>query len=222
MAHHWEILFRTILVYVLMIVTFRLMGKREVGELSVFDLVVTIMLAEIASMAIENTQDHLFHTLIPIIAIVVLQIIFSYISLKSKRFRDMIDGRPTIIINKGKIDEKAMKKQRYNFDDLLVQLREKDIRNISDVEFAILESTGKLSVFKKEPKQKKNKKQVQGDITMPLIVDGVIQEENLQRIEKTADWLKTELKKTGAPEIREISFCSYDQGKIYFDKNSTE
>lgn len=216
MAHHWEILFRTVLLYLLIIVTFRLMGKREVGELSVIDLVVTIMLAEIASMAIENTNDHLIHTLIPIIAIVILQILFSFISLKSKRFRDLLDGRPSIIINKGTIDEKEMKKQRYNFDDLLVQLREKDIRNISDVEFAILEPSGKLSVFKKEPQKKK--KSTQGDITMPLIIDGVIQEENLRRINKTSFWLRQELKKQGAPEIKKISFCSYDQGEFYIDK----
>ncbi|WP_053367254.1 DUF421 domain-containing protein [Bacillus sp. FJAT-27245] len=216
MAHHWEILFRTVLLYLLIIVTFRLMGKREVGELSVFDLVVTIMLAEIASMAIENTNDHLIHTLIPIIAIVFLQILFSFFSLKSKKFRDLLDGRPSIIINKGTIDEKAMKKQRYNFDDLLVQLREKNIRNISDVEFAILEPSGKLSVFKKEDQKKK--KSSQGDITMPLIIDGVIQEENLRRINKTSFWLRQELKKQGAPEIRKISFCSYDQGEFYIDK----
>ncbi|RDU35079.1 hypothetical protein DRW41_20070 [Neobacillus piezotolerans] len=217
MAHHWEILFRTVLLYLLIIVTFRLMGKREVGELSVIDLVVTIMLAEIASMAIENTDDHLIHSLIPIFAIVILQILFSFISLKSKRFRDLLDGRPSIIINRGTIDEKTMKKQRYNFDDLLVQLREKNIRNISDVEFAILESSGKLSVFKKEP-QKKKKKSSQGDITMPLIIDGVIQEENLRRINKTSFWLRQELKKQGASEIKKISFCSYDQGEFYIDK----
>ncbi|WP_059171258.1 DUF421 domain-containing protein [Bacillus sp. FJAT-27445] len=218
MAHHWEILFRTILLYLLIIVTFRLMGKREVGELSVIDLVVTIMLAEIASMAIENTNDHLIHTLIPIIAIVTLQIVFAFISLKSKRFRDLIDGRPSIIINKGTIDEKTMKKQRYNFDDLLVQLREKNIRNISDVEFAILEPSGKLSVFKKEPPGKKKKNAPEGDITMPLIIDGIIQEENLKRINKTSFWLRQELKKQGAPEIRKISFCSYDRGDLYIDK----
>ncbi|WP_409270781.1 DUF421 domain-containing protein [Neobacillus sp. SCS-31] len=217
MAHHWEILFRTILIYFLIIVTFRLMGKREVGELSVFDLVVTIMLAELSSMAIENTSDHLIHTLIPVISIVSMQILFSFLSLKSKRFRDLLDGRPSIIINRGTIDEKTMKKQRYNFDDLLVQLREKNIRNISDVEFAILEPSGKLSVFTKESPGKK-KKSSQGDITMPLIIDGIIQEENLRRINKTSFWLRQELKKQGAPEIRKISFCSYDQGEFYIDK----
>ncbi|OCA91229.1 hypothetical protein A8F94_05045 [Bacillus sp. FJAT-27225] len=218
---HWEILFRTLLLYLLILVTFRLMGKREIGELSVLDLVVFIMLAEIASMAIENTNDSIFHSIIPMMGLVGIQIVFAYVSLKSKWFRDLIDGRPTIIINKGKIDEKAMKKQRYNFDDLLVQLREKDIRNISDVEFAILETTGKLSVFKKEPKGNAKRDHSQGDITMPLIIDGNVQEENLKRIKKTKDWLLDELKRKGGMEIGKISFCSYDRGKLYVDEKDS-
>ncbi|ALC89821.1 hypothetical protein AM500_08585 [Bacillus sp. FJAT-18017] len=217
---HLELLLRTIFLYLVILITFRLMGKREIGELSVLDLVVFIMLAEIASMAIENTADSIFHSLIPMLGLVGIQIVFAYVSLKSKWFRDLIDGRPTIIINKGNIDEKAMKKQRYNFDDLLVQLREKDIRNISDVEFAILETSGKLSVFKKEPKGNGKRDHSKGDITMPLIIDGNIQEENLRRINKSKDWLLEELNKKGDLQVKDISFCSYDQGKMYVDINN--
>ena len=114
----------------------------------------------------------------------IIQIIMARLSLKSKKFRDIVDGSPTIIINKGQIDEKAMRKQRYNFDDLLQQLREKDVRNIADVEFAILEPSGKLSVFEKE-----NNK-MDGEITLPLIIDGTIQKDHLHRINKTEDWLR--------------------------------
>ncbi|WP_231505664.1 DUF421 domain-containing protein [Bacillus sp. EB01] len=216
---HLELLLRTIFLYLVILITFRLMGKREIGELSVLDLVVFIMLAEIASMAIENTEDSIFHSLIPMLGLVGIQIVFAYVSLKSKWFRDLIDGRPTIIINKGNIDEKAMKKQRYNFDDLLVQLREKDIRNISDVEFAILETSGKLSVFKKEPKGNGKRDHSKGDLTMPLIIDGNIQEENLRRINKSKDWLLEELNKKSDLQLKEVSFCSYDQGKLYVDIN---
>ena len=119
----------------------------------------------------------------------IIQIFIARLSLKSKKFRDIVDGSPTIIINKGQIDEKAMRKQRYNFDDLLQQLREKDVRNIADVEFAILEPSGKLSVFEKE-----NNK-MDGDITLPLIIDGTIQKDHLQRIDKTEDWLRKKLKR---------------------------
>ena len=141
---------RTIFLYLLILIIFRLMGKREIGELSVFDLVVNIMIAEMAVMAIEETTTVMLHSVASIIVLMMIQITMARLSLKSKKFRDIVDGSPTIIINQGKIDEKAMRQQRYNFDDLLQQLREKDIHNIADVEFAILEPSGKLSVFEKD------------------------------------------------------------------------
>jgi uncharacterized membrane protein YcaP (DUF421 family) len=203
------IILRTLLLYFLILVIFRLMGKREIGELSVFDLVVNIMIAEMAVMAIDEANFNLFHAVMPILLLMVIQITLARLSLKSKKFRDLVDGSPTIIINKGLIDEKAMRKQRYNFDDLLQQLREKDIRNIADVEFAILEPSGKLSVFEKETKE--------GDMTLPLIIDGEIQKDHLQRINKTELWLRQELKKRGYTEIKKISFCSFQYGQFYID-----
>jgi uncharacterized membrane protein YcaP (DUF421 family) len=189
------------------------MGKREIGELSILDLVVFIMIAEMAAVAIEDTKDPLSHTIVPMLVLMFIQILFAVISLKSKRFRDFVDGKPTIIINQGKIDEQAMRKQRYNFDDLLIQLREKNIRRISDVEFAILEASGKLSVFEKEKKPNAN----EGDMTIPLIIDGFINEDNLTRIQKNNLWLRQELKKLGYRDIKKISFCSYENGKFYVD-----
>jgi uncharacterized membrane protein YcaP (DUF421 family) len=208
------ILFRTIVLYLLILIIFRIMGKREIGELSILDLVVFIMIAEMAVIAIEDTKDPLFHTIFPMLLLMFIQILFAVISLKSKRFRDFVDGRPTIIINQGKIDEQAMRKQRYNFDDLLMQLREKDIRRISDVEFAILEASGKLSVFEKE---KNSNQPMEGDITVPLIIDGVINEDNLSRMGKTNLWLRQELKKLGYQDIKKISFCSFENGKFFID-----
>ncbi|WP_419956065.1 YetF domain-containing protein [Neobacillus niacini] len=209
------IILRTIFFYVLILIIFRLMGKREIGELSILDLVVFIMIGELAIVAIDNPKQSVTLTSAAMILLMIIQILMAKISLKSKRFRDLIDGKPTIIINRGKIDEDAMRKQRYNFDDLLTQLREKDIRSIADVEFAILESSGSLSVIEKmnnpngEPKE--------GDITIPLIIDGAVEEENLQRINKTNFWLRQELKKLGYRDIRQISFCSYENGKFFVD-----
>ena len=121
------ILFRTLFLYSVILLIFRLMGKREIGELSILDFVVYIMIAEMASLAIENTKDPLINTLLPIIILVVVQITMAILSLKSKKFRDIVDGKPTVIINNGKIDEKAMRAQRYNFDDLLLQLDRKSV-----------------------------------------------------------------------------------------------
>lgn len=215
MEEYLVIISRTILFYILILVIFRFMGKREIGELSILDLVVFIMIAEMAVVAIEDLKLPVMHTVLPMVILMMIQLTLAIISLKSKRFRDLIDGRPTVIIKNGKIDEGAMRKQRYNFDDLLLQLREKNIRSIADVEFAILEPSGKLSVLEKDSKK-------DGDMTIPLIVDGAVQEENLKRIDKTNFWLRQELKKKGYPDVKIISFCSFEGGQFFVDKIDEE
>jgi uncharacterized membrane protein YcaP (DUF421 family) len=126
--------------------------------------------------------------------------------------RNFIDGKPSIIIENGKINEHEMKRQRYNFNDLLVQLRDKNIKNVADVEFAILESSGRLSVFEKD--QQSGEK---GNLNLPFIIDGIIQEEHLLHEHKTTEWLKTELAKLGYSNLDKISYCSYDNGKFFID-----
>ncbi|MEW8972331.1 DUF421 domain-containing protein [Mesobacillus jeotgali] len=216
MEHYFIILFRTVLLYLLILLIFRLMGKREIGELSILDLVVYIMIAEMASLAIENTKDPLVNTLLPISVLVIIQITLAMLSLKSKKFRDIVDGKPTIIINDGKIDEKAMRSQRYNFDDLLLQLREKDVGDIADVEYAILEPSGTLSIFQKNQGEQEGQ-QDSSSLALPLIIDGEVQEDNLGMIDKSSSWLLEQLSKQGYKDPGEISFCSYQNGKFYID-----
>jgi uncharacterized membrane protein YcaP (DUF421 family) len=204
---------RTLFLYFLILLIFRIMGKREIGELSILDLVVFIMIGEMAVIAIEKTEDPLLHTVVPMLVLMIIQILFALLSLKSETFRELVDGKPTIIINKGKIDEEAMRKQRYNFDDLLVQLREKNVKNVADVEFAILEPSGKLSVFEKEKGKKK-----QPSLALPLIKDGVIQEEHLALIDQTNLWLRQQLRKRGYKDIKKISYCTYEDGIFYIDE----
>ncbi|WP_335869236.1 DUF421 domain-containing protein [Bacillus sp. 2205SS5-2] len=204
------IVIRTFFLYATILTIFRLMGKREIGELSILDLVVFIMIAELAVLAIEQPTTPLVQALIPMILLLVIQIITAWISLKSKKFRELMDGTPTVIINRGKIDERAMRKQRYNFDDLLLQLREKDIDNVAEVDFAILEPSGKLSVFQKKEEDEKS-------ITLPLILDGIIQESHLATIERTSFWLRKELKERGFTNIKAISFCSFQGGEFYIE-----
>ncbi|MDF2858483.1 MAG: rane protein, partial [Neobacillus sp.] len=196
-------------------IIFRIMGKREIGELSILDLIVFVMIAEMAVVAIENPKKSILETVVPMFLLMIVQISLANVSLKSKKFRDLVDGQPTVIINKGKIDEHAMRKQRYNFDDLMTQLREKDIRSIADVEFAILESSGSLSVIEKQMNNNGDPKD--GDITIPIIIDGAIEEDNLKRINKTNLWLRQELKKLGYKDVKKISFCSYENGKFFVD-----
>lgn len=203
---------RTVLLYVVVLIIFRVMGKREIGELSILDLVVFIMIAEMAVMAIENPKDPLLYSILPMLTLLIIQIGLAIWSLKSNRMRNFIDGKPSIIIENGKINEHEMKRQRYNFNDLLVQLRDKNIKNVADVEFAILESSGRLSVFQKD--QQSGEK---GNLNLPFIIDGVIQEEHLLHEHKTTEWLRTELKKRGYSNLDKISYCSYDNGKFFID-----
>lgn len=213
MEEVFTIILRTLFFYALIILIFRAMGKREIGELSILDLVVYIMIAELAVVAIEDMNKNLFNAFLPMVVLMTVQIVLALISLKSKSFRDVVEGKPIVIINKGKIDEREMRKQRYNFDDLLLQLREQNVRNIADVEFAILETSGKLTVFEKD---KQN-----GGITIPLIIDGAIQDKNLERIEKTQLWLRQELRKRGYKDTKNISFCSFQNGEFFIDMNDT-
>ena len=203
---------RTVLLYVVVLIIFRVMGKREIGELSILDLVVFIMIAEMAVMAIENPKDPLLYSILPMLTLLIIQIGLAIWSLKSNRMRNFIDGKPSIIIENGKINEHEMKRQRYNFNDLLVQLRDKNIKNVADVEFAILESSGRLSVFEKD--QQSGEK---GNLNLPFIIDGVIQEEHLLHEHKTTEWLRAELKKRGYSNLDKISYCSYDNGKFFID-----
>lgn len=211
MEIYFKIIFRTLILYILIFIILRLMGKREIGELSILDVVVFIMIAEMAALAIEKNDTPILQTIIPIVLLTAIQIFSAFLSLKSQRFRHFMDGRPTVIINEGQIDENAMRSQRYNFDDLLLQLREKDIKDIADVDFAILETSGKLSVIKKD---KKNKN---GEITIPLIMDGIIQHDNLAKKNRDENWLIKQLKKRGYHNIEDISFCSFQQGKFFID-----
>ncbi len=129
--------------------------------------------------------------------------------------REIVDGKPSLIIKEGQVDEHEMKKQRYNFDDLLTQLRENNIRSLNEVEFGILETTGKLSIIKKEEDSENTPIQM----IMPLILDGKILEDNLEKMDKTTFWLRQELKKVGFKEIKNISFCTLNEdGTLYVDE----
>jgi len=209
----WTIVFRTVLVYIIILFIFRLMGKREIGELSILDLVVFIMLAEIAVFSVEEPSESFMHAFVPMIVLLIIQRGSALISLKSQSFREMVDGKPSMIIREGKIDEREMRKQRYNFDDLMQQLRENGTEKISDVDFAVLEPSGKLSVFENQGNSGEK-----GFIT-PLIADGKVQHENLKQNEKDEEWLIKELHKRGYENPKQISFLTVDnQNKWYIDE----
>ncbi|WP_369902489.1 DUF421 domain-containing protein [Bacillus manliponensis] len=205
-----EIGFRTVLLYFVMLIIFRIMGKREIGELSILDLVVFIMLGELGIVAIIDYDKSLWLQLLPMFVIVIIQIALAKLSLKSEKIRHLIDGEPAIIVCDGKIDENQMRKQRYNMDDLLMQLREEGIGDIRDVQYAILEASGKLSVFHKVSDHPVH-------FTLPLIIDGEIQGRHLEMIDQSETWLYKKLSELGYNKIGEISYCTFQDGEFFVD-----
>lgn len=206
------VLERTILFYVIITLLYRFMGKREVGQLGIVDLIVSILIAELAAMSIDNRDENIFLSIIPIIALVAIQIWMSYISLKNAKVRDAFDGTPSVMINRGIVNFKEMVRQRYNIDDLLTQLREQGIRSIEEVDYAILESSGKLSVFTKHNGRF-------GDYPLPLILDGVIQPETLTQIKKTENWINQTLKDEHV-ELENVFYAFYKDKSLYVIKQS--
>lgn len=206
------VLYRTILFYIIITVLYRFMGKREVGQLGIVDLIVSILIAELAAISIDNRDESIFLSIIPIVVLVLIQIGMAYYSLKNAKVRDAFDGTPSVMIDRGIINFKEMVKQRYNIDDLLTQLREQHVRSIEEVDYAVLETSGKLSVF-----TKKNKKT--GDYPLPLILDGDIQIETLEAIAKTREWLEKILLEKNLL-LEDIFYAFYKEKDIFIIKKS--
>jgi len=204
---------RTLFLYGLIILIFRLMGKREVGELSLLDLIVFLMIAEVAVFAIEDPYMNMMQAAFPMLLLMTLQIILSWVAIKNKWFRDIVDGTPSVLIRHGQLMKAEMRKNRYNIDDLMQQLRDKDIFDLQDVEFAILEPSGILTVLKKGKKE--------GELSLPLVMDGQIQYDHLKRIQKDEQWLHSELKKEGYSSIKDIFFCSFEDGRWFISRDNT-
>ena len=209
------IIFRTCFGFLLLVIAMKLMGKREIGQLSVFDFLIVLSIADIMIIGIENYNENIWFFVLPMIVIVILQKIIALIALKWPWFREKVDGKERIIICKGKILAKEMKKEKYNMSDLYTQLREKNVRSIEEVEYAILETNGNLSVFTFEEDKDKI-------FPLPLMISGVIQKDNLALIGKTEKWLFAELKQMEIEDYKKIYGISYVDGKIKIVENSLQ
>ena len=172
----FTVIFRTFFFYFFITLAYRVMGKREIAQLGIIDLIVSILIAELVAISIENINDSIFNTVLPIVLLVILELILAFISIKSRRFRTIFSGKPSLIICNGKINYHEMVKQRYSLDDLLISLRQREIKSIDEVEYAFLEPNGKISIFKY------NFLKIKSDYPMPLIVDGAIQKKALNII----------------------------------------
>lgn len=212
------IFFRTILLYISVVIAVRLMGKGELSELQPFELVIIIMISELASLPMEDIRVPFINGIIAIFTLVFLQIIVSLINLKSEKARAIICGKPSILIAKGQIIEKELKSLRININDLIEQLRIKDFPNIEDVEFAILETNGDLSVIPKASKKPlttsdMNIYTTETSLPISIIIDGKVNHENFKKASVDFNWLYQELNKYNVSSIKNVLYATIDDNK---------
>ena len=217
---------RTLILFALVVVTMRVMGKRQIGELQPFELAVAILISELAAVPMQNTGIPLINGIIPILTLLIAQMALSFISLKSIKARGIICGKPSILIANGIIQEAELKKEMFTLNDLLEQLRISNTPNISDVEFAILETNGQLSVIPKSQKRAISAEDLNiptnyEGLPLSLIVDGSINYDNLKIANLDTTWLLGELKKLGIDKPEKILFASLDcKGNLYWHAKS--
>ncbi|WP_334109696.1 DUF421 domain-containing protein [Thermodesulfitimonas autotrophica] len=197
-----EVVARTVLIYFVVLLMVRLMGKREIGQLSPFDFVVAIIIAEVAALPMEQPEIPLLRGLVPLFVLVVLEIAFSYAILHSRWLRQLMCGRPQVIISNGRILNQEMRRARYNLDDLLGQLREKGYPNPAEVAFAVLETSGRLSVVpwaEVQPPTRRDLGLKAQATRLPriLVADGEVLVRNLAASGRDKAWLEAELHQQG-------------------------
>ena len=186
--------FRAILLYIIVLIVMRLMGKREIGQLQPFELAISIMIADLASIPMTDTGVPISNGIIPILGLLVMHLVISVVNLKSIKAREIICGKPRILIYRGRIDEKALKKERFTINELEERLRGNNVVNLGDVEYAILETSGNITVIQKPEKRNTIPEDFEG-ISYDLVVDGKIMDENLKKLGKNYQWLKKQVEK---------------------------
>ena len=203
----FQIIYKTILCYFFILFCLKIMGKREIGEISAFDIVVFFIISELFSLSLNEPEHSILRSIIPVSIIVLLQLVTALISLYVPKFRSLMEGKKSYLIYKGVIQQNEMKRQRYTIEDLMAQLRMKEIQTPQDVEYAILENNGELTIIKKD-----NCIMLSPD---PLIMDGKINKTALARITKDEVWLVEKLKKLGFIDISKLFLVLYLKNGLY-------
>ena len=212
--------FRAIILYIIVLIIMRMMGKREIGQLQPFELAIAIMIADLASIPMTDTGVPITNGIVPILGLLVMHLIISVINMKSIRAREIICGKPSILIYRGKIDEKMLKKERFTVNELQERLRGNNITNIGDVEYAILETSGQITVIQKPNKRNTipedfNIMPEYEGISYDLVTDGKIMYDNLKKINKNYEWLKKQVNKFGFTPEQALIVTLDGKGQIF-------
>ena len=217
---------RRIVLYIIVLIVMRLMGKREIGQLQPFELAIAIMIADLAAVPMAETGIPISNGIIPILGLLVMHLIISFLNLKSMKIREILCGKPAILIYRGKIDEKVLKKERFTLNELQERLRSSNVVNLGDVEYAILETSGQVTVIQKPDKRTTIPKdfnitpEYEG-IPYDLVVDGKVMYKNLKTIGKDYNWLKKQVNKFNM-EPEEALIVTFDGGSQMFCQKKLE
>lgn len=215
--------FRSIVLYIIVLIVMRLMGKREIGQLQPFELAISIMIADLATIPMTETGIPIFNGIIPILGLLLMHILISMINLKSLKAREIICGKPRILIYRGKIDAKALKKERFTINELQEKLRGNNIVNLGDIEYAILETSGEVTIIQKPEKRGSipedfNIKPEYEGIPYDLVIDGKVMEQNLKKLGKNYNWLKKQVEKFGIKPEEALVVTIDGKGQIFCQK----
>lgn len=239
------LLVKTSLIYFIILIVMKFMGKREIGQLSLFDFIVLLLIADVSVIAINTNKsiNEFIFALVPVFTLALIQKTLAYLLLKIPSIRNAFDGKETIIIYDGVLDVKALKKERYNIDDLLPVLRLKNIKSLSEVRHLIIEPNGEISVFTYDSSinvysnlnhsssygaskhsyqyNSYNKPNIISSI-FPVITSGIIHEEILNKEKLSKDWLMKEIKRNGYLSEKEILYATVEEGKLFILKTKQE
>ena len=217
--------FRSIILYIIVLFVMRLMGKREIGQLQPFELAISIMIADLATIPMTDTGIPISNGIIPILGLLVMHLCISIINLKSIRARGVLCGKPRILIYRGRIQEEALKKERFTINELQERIRSENVVNLGDVEYAILETSGQITVI-----EKPNKRQIIPEdlgimpdyegIPYDLVIDGKIMGENLKAIGKDYKWLKKEVNRFKIEPEEALVVTIDGKGQIFCQEKS--
>lgn len=213
--------FRVFIVYVMVVLVVRMMGKRQVAQMQPFELVVTILIADLAAIPMGDNSIPLIYGVVPIITLLAIQVLVSYLSIKNENIRELICGKPSLIINKGQIIQSEIKRLRINMNDLLEQLRGKEYPDLSDIEFAILETNGVISVI---PKANKRTATVEDlgmqpqpvELPVTLVVDGEVIAHNLEKLGHDQAWLDKMLKEQHIDRVDQVFYAFLSSNRQFY------
>ncbi len=205
-----EIIIECIATYFYLVFLLRYLGKKEMGKLSISDLIVFLLISELMTISIGDENVNFFHGALAALVIILLDKLCSYLAMKFKPVKKVLEGHPTVIVNKGKLDQEKMASLNYSVDDLCHHLRSQGIGSLSEVEFAVLEIDGQLSVIENQKNQ----------VEMPesLINDGEINYEILKVMGKDENWLKKQLRQHGVQDYKDVFYCVLEKERLFFIK----